>query len=172
MNQGKSWDKGVDYVSVYNILRRNLYSKKKKDICYSSILLIQLRNGSRISEAVECFKQYLLTRKTELYVRVRKKKREDYRLMIIPEELQAIDVSQCSELLQVDDRKLRDRVRKYISRKYKINTHSLRYAYVSHLLRNNVNVSIIGKITHHSNLNYILHYTQQKLADEVLKSIG
>ncbi|MEM4068084.1 MAG: hypothetical protein QXV17_14625 [Candidatus Micrarchaeaceae archaeon] len=167
-----NWDKGVDYVAVYNILRRNLYSRKKREICYSAILLIQLRNGSRISEAVEGFKQYLLTRKNEIYVRVRKKKREDYRLMIIPEELLSVDLSICGDLLNIDDRKLRDRVRKYISNKYKINTHSLRYAFITYLLKNNINVSIIAKITHHSNLNYILHYTQQKWSEEVLKNIG
>ncbi|MEM1831813.1 MAG: hypothetical protein QXJ97_09835 [Desulfurococcaceae archaeon] len=167
----KSWDKGVDYVSVYNMLKRNLHSRNKKDVCYSAILMIQLRNGSRISEAIECFKQYILTRKTEYYVKVRKKRKEDYRLMVIPEELHSLDLAQCSDLLSVDDRQLRDRVRKYISRKYKINTHSLRYAFITYLLRNNINVSIIARITHHSNLNYILHYTQQRLADEILKNI-
>lgn len=165
------WDKGVDYVSIYNILRRNLHSKNKKDVCYSAILMIQLRNGSRISEAIECFKQYIISRKSEIHVRVRKKKKYEERLMVIPEELHSLDLAQCSDLLSVDDRKLRDRVRKYISRKYKINTHSLRYAFITYLLKNNINVSIIAKITRHSNLNYILHYTQQRIADEILKNI-
>ncbi|MEM1831055.1 MAG: hypothetical protein QXJ97_05940 [Desulfurococcaceae archaeon] len=165
------WDKGVDYASMYNILRRNLHSKNKLDVCYSAILLIQLRNGSRISEAIETFKEFLITHKNEIYVRVRKKRKEDQRLMIIPEEIQVINLTQCSDLLSVDDRKLRDRLRFYLYHKYKINTHSLRYAFITYLLKNNVNVSIISKITHHSNLNYVLHYTQQRIADEVLRNI-
>ncbi len=133
--------------------------------------MIQLRNGSRISEAIEAFKRFMITRKNEIYVKVRKKRRDDQRLMIIPEELQLVNVVECSDLINIDDKRLRDRVRKFLYSRYRINTHSLRYAFITYLLKNNVNVSIIAKITHHSNLNYVLHYTQQRLADEVLRSI-
>ncbi|MEM4531392.1 MAG: hypothetical protein QXY39_05970, partial [Thermofilaceae archaeon] len=104
------------------------------------------------------------------YVRVRKKKNDEQRLMVIPDELMLMKVD-CTDLIEVDDKRLRDRVRQYIRSRYGVNTHSLRYAFITHLLRMNVNVSIISRITHHSNLNYVLRYTQQIVADDVLRSI-
>jgi len=74
------------------------------------IALIQLRNGARISEAIRAFKEWLRTGKSELYVRVSKKKRSEDRLMIIPAEVEQYRL-QCVELVDVDDRKLRERVR-------------------------------------------------------------
>lgn len=167
-----SWDRGVDFSSFYNILRRNIASRRKNDVCYSAIALIQLRNGSRIAEAVDGFKQFILTREQVIHVRVRKKKKEDYRLMVIPDELLQYNIVEvCSDLVNLSDKKLRDRVRKYLYNLYGINTHSLRYAFITYLIKNNISVSIVSKITHHSNLNYILQYTQQRLADDVLKSL-
>ena len=49
-----------------------------------------------------------------------------------------------------------------------VNTHTLRYAYITYLLRKGYNPSLIAKITHHSNLNYILTYTQRKQAEMIL----
>lgn len=165
------WDKGISYQYAYSLLLRNLKSKRTIDLCYSAILLIQLRNGLRISESIESFKNYLRSRKNEIYVRVRKKKHDDYRLVVIPRELEHVNVDNCVELVSVDDKVLRDRVRMWFYKKYKLNTHSLRYSFITYLLQNNVSESIISKITHHSNLNYVLRYTQQRIADDVLRSI-
>ena len=49
-----------------------------------------------------------------------------------------------------------------------VNTHTLRYAYITYLIRKGYNPSLIAKITHHSNLNYILTYTQRKQAEMIL----
>ncbi len=49
-----------------------------------------------------------------------------------------------------------------------INTHTLRYSYITYLIRKGYNPSLIAKITHHSNLNYILTYTQRKQAEFIL----
>ncbi len=48
------WDKGVDFEYMYSLLLRNVSSRSRplKSRCYDSVLLIQLRNGARISEAV------------------------------------------------------------------------------------------------------------------------
>jgi len=74
------WDKGLDYDSAYTMLLRKVNSvKNSKTKCYFIIALIQLRNGSRISEAIRAFKEWVKTSKTELYVRVSKKKREETR---------------------------------------------------------------------------------------------
>ncbi|MFP3287548.1 MAG: tyrosine-type recombinase/integrase [Acidilobus sp.] len=50
-------------------------------------------------------------------------------------------------------------------------THSLRYAFISYLLRKGVSPSIVAKIVGHSSLDHILHYTEVKLAEEVLSGL-
>lgn len=165
------WDRNVDFSSMYSLLVRALRRNSEPRVCYDSILLIQLRNGLRISEAVSAFRSYLLTKKTELEVRVAKKKHPETRLVVIPQELELIR-DKCLELLSVDDKKLIARVKMYCLRAYKINTHSLRYAFITYLLKQNVSPSIIAKITRHSKLDFILHYTQSKLAEDVLRALA
>ncbi|MFH7902928.1 MAG: integrase [Candidatus Aenigmatarchaeota archaeon] len=166
-----SWDKGVDYQTIYNSLvwriRREKNPKRK---AYYAILLIQLRNGLRISEAVRAYKEWLKTGNKEIEVKVSKKKKEETRLVIIPDELDPS--AKLWELQMVEDKKLIKRLKMFAIRKLNINTHSLRYAYITMLLRNGVNPSIIAKITKHSKLDFILTYTQQKEAERILREMG
>lgn len=163
----KGWDRGVDYELMYHKLTRDISrSKKRLDACYASILLIQLRNGSRISEAVRAYQEYMKTKQRELVVKVSKKKKYEERLMIIPDVVKI-----CAELMSTRKDKLIARLIMYAKRRYNINKHSLRYAFITHLLRAGISPSIIAKITKHAKLDYILTYTQQKAAEEVLRSI-
>jgi len=101
--QPASWDYGVDYEKAYRELVRLVQSDGKGFTkCYAATSLISLRNGSRIGEAIEAFKEFLRTSKTRIYVRVEKHKKEDYRLMIIPKELVEEDLSMCHPLLEKD----------------------------------------------------------------------
>jgi len=51
------------------------------------------------------------------------------------------------------------------------NTHSLRYAFIAHLLRLSHSPSIVAKIMGHSSLDHILHYTEVKVAEEALAGL-
>jgi hypothetical protein len=62
-----------------------------------------------------------------------------------------------------------EKVKAYAKYKYGINTQSLRYALITHLLKLNFNPSIIAKITHPSKLDFILIYTQEKEAEKTLR---
>ncbi|MCC6057280.1 MAG: hypothetical protein LM583_11435 [Desulfurococcaceae archaeon] len=98
--QPKSWDYGVDYEKAYRELVRLVQTEKDGYTkCYATISLIALRNGSRIGEAIEAFKEFLKTSKVRIYVKVEKHKKEDYRLMIIPKELVEEDLSMCTPLI-------------------------------------------------------------------------
>ncbi len=167
------WDRGIDYEYAYNVIVRAMKTKNKTRVkkCYSAILLIQLRNGLRISEAIRAFKQYMTTKKTELQINVSKKKHYETRLVIIPQEVIETQLDECVELVSIDDNVLKNRICVYAIQVFKFNTHSLRYAFITHLLRHNVSPSIIAKITKHSKLDYILTYTQEKIADELLKKL-
>ncbi|WP_428727638.1 hypothetical protein [Thermogladius sp.] len=170
----KNWDMGVDYESAYrrinNLLKRleKANGPARLGYCYAQILLIQLRNGLRVSEAVRAWLDFYKTGSRELQVRVSKKRREDYRLAVVPGEVERAD--HCYELLDRDFDKLVDSVKVWSKRRLGINTHSLRYALITYLLRQGVNPSIVAKLTKHSKLDFILRYTQEKEAERVLKS--
>ena len=102
-------------------------------------------------------------------MRVRKRRDGYERLMILPEELKIQDIAVCREILSRGNAILRVKV--YAKKVLGINTHSLRYARITHMLRNNISPSIVAKITGHKKLDYILTYTQIKTAEEALKNI-
>ena len=165
------WDKGLDFESTYSKIARHMAKAKVPGKCYDAILLIQLRNGSRVSEAVRAFKQFLAMKSLELEVLVSKKRgKRETRLMIIPQELLSF-VSPCYDLKDVDEKVLVNRVKFHCIHTYNFNTHSLRYAFITYLLRLGVNPSIIAKITKHSRLDFILTYTQEKTAEDILKKL-
>ena len=161
----------MDFETAYSMLLRKINSaRSNKTKCYFIIALIQLRNGSRISEAIRAFKDWVKTSKTELYVPVSKKKKLEERLMIIPSEITNYRLY-CVDLLDVNDKVLRNRVLATLYYYFKINTHSLRYAFITYLLRNNVNPAIVSKIIKHSKLDTLLHYVQVKESEKILREL-
>jgi integrase len=169
-----SWDRGLDYESTYSKILKHMLKAKYPHMCYDAILLTQLRNGSRVSEAVRGFKEFLTTKSIEVSVRVSKRRDNAVRLMVIPRELinsNNINIDICKELLIFNDKRLIDRVKHYAKRVYDFNTHSLRYAFVTHLLKQGINPAVVSKITGHKNLGYILTYTQEKAGVEVLRNL-
>lgn len=165
------WDKGLDYELAYSRLLRKIDAVKDNNTkCYLIIALIQLRNGSRVSEAIRGFKEWIKTNKTEIYVRVSKKKREETRLMIIPSEITHYRLY-CVDLVDVEDIVLRERVRATLRYYFKWNTHSLRYSFITHLLKIGVNPAIVSKAIRHSRLDTLLSYVQVKESERILKNL-
>ena len=174
---GRSWDLGLEFERMYKLLLRKIrehYRRRAfRHYTYAIILLIQLRNGSRISEAIEGLRKFIESGKRKIEVRVRKHKKPEYRLMILPKELSIKDLLPCKAVVdEVEEEKLKKRVQLYARRELGINTHSLRYAFITYLLKKGISPSLIAKITHHRNLNYILTYTQQKTANEILEELS
>jgi integrase len=165
------WDKGLDYETTYSKILKHMYKARYPALCYDAILLTQLRNGSRISEAVRSFREFLTTHAIEVSVRVSKRRDNAQRLMIIPRELININIDVCKELLGLNDTILINRVKTYAKESYGFNTHSLRYAFITHLLKQGINPAVVSKITGHKNLGYILTYTQEKAGVEVLRNL-
>ena len=163
----------MDYESTYSRILKHMLKAKYPGLCYDAILLTQLRNGSRVSEAVRGFREFLSTKAIEVSVRVSKRKDNAVRLMVIPRELlnTNINIDICKELLIFNDTTIINRVKDYAKRVYGFNTHSLRYAFITHLLKSGVNPAVISKITGHKNINYVLTYTQEKVGVEVLRNL-
>jgi len=167
----RGWDACVDYKEAYSQILGHLY---KTGHPWDVVLLIQLRNGSRIGEAIEAAKAFCETKATAVRVRIEKHKEGDTRLMVLPEELRGKEGKEylaqaCLRLAKVKNPK--SAVKVYCKATYGFNTHSLRYAYITYLLSKGVNPSFIAKITGHRNLSYILHYTELKTAEDILLSV-
>ncbi len=172
--QPGTWDRGVDFRVVRRelarLLREHLQRKAFRSYCYAAVLLIQLRNGSRVSEALEAALRFAEEGGREVQVRVRKHKRETLRLMVLPEELKPRDLQVCRSILS-EPRAL-ERVKDYARKRLGVNSHSLRYAFITYLAKQGVQPQLIAKITGHAKLDYILRYTQRKKAEELLRDLN
>ena len=168
----RGWDACLDYREAYSEILGHLI---KTGHPWDVVLLIQLRNGSRIGEAIEAARAFCETKATAVRVRVEKHKDpNDTRLMVLPEELRGKEGRDylrqaCLRLEKV--KAPRVDIADYAKKTFGFNTHALRYAFVTYLLRRGVSPSIIAKITGHRSLDYILHYTEVKTAEDILSSL-
>ena len=167
----RGWDSGLDFEEAYRRILGHMLTTRSP---YDVVLLVQLRNGSRVGEAVEAVRQFCASGQDLVLVRIEKHKDSDLRLMVLPEELRSGEGRQllseaCARLSALKNPKAAVKV--YCRRAYGFNTHSLRYAFVSYLLKRGVSPSIVAKITGHRSLDHILHYTEVKLAEEVLAGL-
>ena len=160
-----AWDRGLDYEKEYRRLLR-LYRQERRKARKANllVLLTALRNGARVSEAIEFLKKVLQTGKRELEIPVKKQKKPVTRPMVLPRE---IDVREVRELAYWVMNRTRQKVYS-TAKSLGYNPHALRYAFISHLAKRGVSAQLIAKITGHRKLDYILHYTQKKRAEEIL----
>jgi len=167
----RGWDACLDYREAYSQILGHLYRTGHP---WDVILLIQLRNGSRIGEAIEAVRQFCETKATAVRVRIEKHKEGDTRLMVLPEELRNKEgrellAKACLRLEKV--KAPRVDIADYAKKTFGFNTHALRYAFITYLLKRGVSPSIIAKITGHRSLDHILHYTEMKTAEDILSSL-
>jgi len=179
------WDKELDYEETKKELlnRLNYYRNKKplyqKDkIAYTYILtgLLQLRNGCRVGEAIEGLVKIILTGNKEVKVKVEKRKDDVRRLIILPEEITDEDLETVRDIIKdwhnKNLRRLANNASKWFISNLGINTHSLRYAYISYLSKKQIPAQIITHITGHATMDMVMRYTQVKIAEETLRRLG
>lgn len=184
-----SWNKNLDYETTYKALSFAITSKaiemkkfhkpeRKRKVC---ILLIALRNGARLSEAIDGYNQFVENNKVEQTVRVRKrgyeyeklpdgtKKRKSdstepenpvFRTLIIPDvvptTLGKYPYSTCV-------------IHHFAVRMFHFNPHALRYAFITYMSKKGVAPQLIAKMTKHASLSMILDYCEQEQADDILR---
>ncbi len=169
----RGWGSCVEYRRAYAEILAHLY---KTGSPWDVVLLVQLRNGSRIGEAIEAVKEFCNAkgRADSVRVRVEKHAKGDTRLMVLPEELRGAQGRDylrqaCLRLSRV--KAPRVDIADYCRKAYGFNTHALRYAFITYMLKRGVSPSIVAKITGHRSLDHILHYTEVRLAEEVLSGL-
>ena len=189
----RSWDKGLDFDSMYRLFERDImeikekirkgiiYKKDIKSLTYLIIALFQLRNGCRIGEAIEgmiliCKSKSNLNWDSPIEVRVKvekTKKTISYRDMVLPSIVKKEDIELIKDVVLDLENAKRPRMRIYtwLKNHYGINTHSLRYAFITKYATMNTSPQLIAKITGHVNLNHIITYTQEKVAKQMLQDL-
>lgn len=165
--QAGTWDRNLEFKSVKAHLEwRMKRAKNPKTYSCLAALYIQLHNASRVSESVDALNQFIATGGREQTVRVRKKKVKENkppetRKIIIPE---LIDRTRCVPRTPLQ-------VAVFAQKRLGINTHSLRYAPITYWsLEKRIPPQILAKITHHSSLDTLVKYIQQKMADRFLET--
>ena len=167
-----TWDYSVDFLEAKKVLTemyKEAYDKNLTETeVYTAILLIQLMNGMRIREAVRAFKTFLEGKEREFYIQAQKGGNQRY--VVIPDIIKPKPAY--SFVMTIDDKVLRDRVRMFAKNKLGINTHSLRYALISHLAKRGTSPAVIAKITGHKKLDRIIQYTESKEAIDILRMLS
>lgn len=170
-----------------NIKRKHTNHERKilfNKLCYIFISLLQLRNGSRISEACDAFITFCGEHSIneKVYVKIAKSKKDTdkiktktrYRKMIFAHDWINLDawkyVQNSSNLDEfVQNSRLEKRVLDYLLTFCNTNTHSLRYAYINHMLTDlKIEMNIVAKLVGHVNCNQLVTYTSKQNVDLTL----
>lgn len=202
------FDRGLDFTDIKNRLIREydnltkqitemdvadvFYTRKRKmmyhKIIYCITSLIQLRNGSRISEACVAFKKFINTNIFDGLILVKiaksaglKYKRSTktmyeskarYRKMMFPNDwIKIDDVSLLGKYLNnIPNERLQKRVLDYLRKYFECNTHSLRYAFINYMIYTEKQEPyLIAKFVGHVNTAQLITYTQQKNCDKLFE---
>jgi len=204
----RGYDRGADYLDMKSKLitdftatyNRYVHNKNKtrvgNTLIYIIVAMIQLRNGSRIIEAVNALRNFTINGCDDLTVvkiaksggikyktvdGVTKKvqSKVKFRKMMFPEAwisvnhkikiIKKLKVSH-QKVFDKPDKIIKKRVYSYLLRKYKINTHSLRYAFINHMIHEEKTpLNEVAKFVGHSSIDQIVRYTQQKQCDKIFK---
>jgi len=176
-----AWDhaseKGLSYRDLLRLLEDKLEAARSdKEYAYLSVLYTQLRNGCRVSEAARAMLLFAKTGNRKLRVPVAKRRDQVERLVLIPP---VVEYKRVAWLAEEFKRKPLERATKVLAARVKVfslshlglNTHSLRYAFITHLAEQGVAPQLIARITGHKRLDYIVHYTQRLKAEELLEKL-
>lgn len=192
----KGYDRDVDYVNIktkllneYNIIfeKSNKNMKDVNKLIYLVISMIQLRNGSRISEAIKSFYKFLGNTTTKIVIvkvsktgciRYSKKKQDNitskalYRKIMFPNWIDIDILDRFNDIIPdiqiISIEVMRKRVLKYLLTNFDCNTHSLRYACINYLLYIEKRpINDVAKFVGYVDTNMLVRYTQQKNTDSI-----
>ena len=146
--------------------RRKVRGKKglmaRRKLRTLNVLLTQLLNGLNISEAEECYRKFLETGERKIMVR-RIKSKDRYRLCVIPHFLDDTD-----RILTRDvGMPTQSVITTVTSRRYKVRTGELKYAFFSYLLGREVDSKTITHLLRLKSIDRMIEMFHEKLEREV-----
>jgi len=163
------WDRGLSWEECKRILDQALAKALNpspsvadvNSLGYLAVLYTQLYNGCRVKEALVAVGGWLEDGQNVREVRVQKRKDNKYRTVIVPKIIPRDAINTLA--LKVSNIKV------YANR-LGLNTHTLRYAFITKCLKEGHNPAVVAKITGHKRLDQLLTYVQNREAEEILKN--
>jgi len=179
------WDKGytpdyiIDFINkrvLKDIPKRNcdkITVRKIKRMIYGCLGLIQVRNGCRISESIRALHEYVKNNHKNgvVEILVSKKKKSVYRKVVIPFTLPRCWIEIIRNFLNSYDHDILRKNTIVFYSKLGLNTHNMRYAFVTLLSKKGYPPQIIARIIEHSNITVLERYIQKSEVDKILKEI-
>jgi len=195
------FDRGVDFEDIKNRLLEKLTKLHDKlfvdgetkiltlrKITYIVIALLQLRNGSRISEAVKAFIKFIndgINRRVTVKISKtdaikvtkngeKKRSKARFREMMWPKWIPSEIFDLLSDNKEVDklikSNRLKKRVLDYLLINFKCNTHSLRYAFINYMIYVKKRpINDVAKFVGHANVSQMVAYTQIKNSNQIFE---
>ena len=187
------FDRGVNYheikdklVKEYKIVtdtvtnNRLEYLYKYNKLVYLNVAMIQLKNGSRVSEAVGALKKFLSSDEKKVTVKISKtqsiktKKNGEkfetkarFRHMVYPDWVKLEEPKILLTHLEKMSNPLNNTLQ-YLDRYFDCNTHSLRYSFVNYAMtEKKIPIAIIAKFIGHANVNQIVTYSSRLESDKL-----
>ncbi|MEM1913305.1 MAG: hypothetical protein QW067_09220 [Thermofilaceae archaeon] len=131
------------YESVYRVLLGRVVGGRGMERCYAYVLLLQLRNGLCLTDALRAYSLIIRTGVSSVELVLASGRR---RVVVAPE---GVEVPVCLELLG-DVRRVADRVRKY-ARSLGLSVRGLRRAFVDFMLRRGFQLEDVARVLGYSN---------------------
>ncbi|MEE9215766.1 MAG: hypothetical protein V3U54_13505 [Thermodesulfobacteriota bacterium] len=169
-----TWSKGLDYDSEVERLQALVAAHNGKPKGYFAILLTQLVQSLRISEAVDALMKWAKAKKNTDLVQIRVRKRKDvyWRDVYIPKSIldNSRSIKRILNKFEFSDN-LVGRVRKFASY-HLYNSHALRHAGITKQGDMGIPDQVIAVGTGHKKVEHIRIYTQREAARKVLKEMS
>lgn len=169
-----TWSKDLDFDTEVIHLKKLVLENKGKRQAYFAILLTELSQSCRISEAIDALIQWAKQKGELDFVQVRVRKRKDvyWRDVFIPKTVldDAGSIRRALNKLEFSD-KLVDRLI-HFSRYHLYNTHALRHAGITNQGESGVPDQVIAVGTGHKKVEHVRIYTQRSAARKILKDMA
>lgn len=166
------WDRGIDYQAKHDMLEQAIATTRdRREKGFYAVALIQLKNGARRSEALECAFEWAKSGKREYRIRARKRKDKFKRLMVIPPILSKYPVLKKAFTELEQEEHPAKAYYYFCSSRLGHNTHCMRYAFISDVANKEQKPGeFIAKMTGQKNPKVVLTYISQKAADMALRA--
>ena len=175
MSSSHTWSKDLDYQTEIEVLKKLVIEESRiLQKAYYAILLTQLSQSMRLSEAVDAMLKWAKEPKEVINVQVKTRKRKSvyWRDVYIPKTVLDNSGPIKRGLNQLEySAKLVNTIGHFV-RYHLYNSHALRHAAITHQGEMNIPAQVIAKGTGHVRAEQVSTYTQRTAIVKVLKDMA
>lgn len=131
---------------IIGYIKRSVVIKNR---CYAYVLLLILRNGLRLGEAIRAYQHYLKTGEMTFTLPVVRRKKVISRIVVMP-DLGEIGTPRCEEFMDEPIQVLAERIRMFAKNHFGLSTKELRWSFIAYLLALEHDPALVREVTGHS----------------------